>query len=144
MNVKPDLMLIYVVCTAFINGEYEGSFYGAICGLMQDCIFCDFIGVNLFLYTICGFIAGLVYRMFYKENYLAPVLCVVCLSFLYNFIYYVLYVLLRGDTNLLYFIKVVFIPATIYNCVFTLPVYAVSYYINEYMSINNIGKRRLF
>lgn len=140
MTVKPDLLLVYIVCTAFINGEYEGSFYGALVGLVQDCLFCDFIGFNLCLYTLCGFFGGMVSKFFYKENCITPVISVVVLTFLFNLMYFMLFVLTRDNTDILYFFKNIIIPMVIYNGIFTLPLYAISYFINEYMSINNLGR----
>lgn len=144
LGIKPDIMLIFVVSAAFINGEYQGAAYGVLCGILQDCLFAPFIGINIFLYGILGFFTGLICKNFYKENLFVTITAVFVVTLLFNFMCFVFYALLQGNTDILFFAKTIFLPAAIYNCILALPVYAIVYYFNEYLVTDRVYNKRMF
>lgn len=75
-GVKPDLILIFVVLYAFLNGPREGAVIGIIGGLVQDLLFGQYIGLNAITKLTVGFLFGYLERKIYKENLLIPMLVV--------------------------------------------------------------------
>lgn len=75
-GVKPDLVLIFVVLYAFLNGPREGAVIGLTGGLVQDLLFGQYIGLNAVTKLFIGFVFGYLERKIYKENLLIPMLVV--------------------------------------------------------------------
>jgi len=57
-GVRPDLIFIAVYGLAVAGGEGRGMLYGAVGGLIEDCLSGGFIGLMLSGYAIAGFLAG--------------------------------------------------------------------------------------
>ena len=57
-GIIPNVMLIFVVVISLLKGPNEGLIIGVIMGLLQDSYFCEYIGSNLFLYGIIGYLIG--------------------------------------------------------------------------------------
>ena len=95
-KVAPDLLLIYIVVIALLEGQFTAILVGFTAGLLFDLVSNDVIGSNALAKLIVGFIAG----FFYEEG-MEPggaigtfrFLGIVALtSFLHNIIYYFFYV----------------------------------------------------
>lgn len=87
-GVMPNLMLLIVICVAFMQGESDGLFVGIIGGLLHDCFYGQYIGSNLFLYAIIGYIVGIVCRSLYKDNFFAPVVTSIIAILCYEFFFF--------------------------------------------------------
>jgi rod shape-determining protein MreD len=72
----PDLVLIFVVFYAFLNGDNKGAVYGFLCGLLEDLYMGRFIGVNALSKGITGFIIGRLQVRYFNENLLVGLLVV--------------------------------------------------------------------
>lgn len=131
-GIMPNLMLLLVICVAFMQGESDGLFLGIIGGLLHDCFYGQYIGSNLFLYAIIGYIVGIVCRSLYKDNFLVSVVTSVVATLGYEFFFFVLNVLLKGATNLSFFIVNKIIPSMIYNGIFSFIVYLLYRVIYNY------------
>jgi rod shape-determining protein MreD len=57
-GARPDLVFIAVYGLSVAGGEGRGMFYGALGGLIEDCLSGGFIGLMLSGYAIVGFLAG--------------------------------------------------------------------------------------
>ena len=86
-GIMPNLMLLLVICVAFMQGESDGLFLGIIGGLLHDCFYGQYIGSNLFLYAIIGYIVGIVCRSLYKDNFLVSVVTSVVATLGYEFFF---------------------------------------------------------
>ncbi len=115
MGVKPDLLLIMVVFTAFIKGSKYGGIFGFMLGLMEDLITGRFIGMNALIKGSLGYLIGLTEGKIYKENLLAPGLLLLLASLLQG----VLTVFLFNITGMNLVLKEqmfkIIIPTAIYN-----------------------------
>jgi rod shape-determining protein MreD len=60
----PDLLIIVLVYYTLINGQFFGTFAGALIGLTFDLASGNLIGLSMFSKTIAGFVAG----YFFNEN----------------------------------------------------------------------------
>jgi rod shape-determining protein MreD len=57
-GIKPNLTLITVYAFAVMGGEGRGILYGAVGGLVDDCLSGGLLGVFLSGYAVTGFLAG--------------------------------------------------------------------------------------
>lgn len=64
-SVTPDLLLVFTVWIALVEGQFTGMIAGFLCGLLFDVVSADVIGTNALAKTVAGFIAG----YFYRENF---------------------------------------------------------------------------
>ncbi len=142
-GIKPNFMLIFVVSIAFLQGESEGLITGIVMGLLQDCYFSQFIGVNLFLYAILGYSIGCLADNFNKDNIVAPVLLTLLATLLYDLGFYMLNIVLKGYTNLNSYIILNILPELIYNIIFSFIVYYLVYSLNN-SSFGRIGQKHRF
>ncbi|MCB0712244.1 MAG: rod shape-determining protein MreD [Ignavibacteriae bacterium] len=63
-NVVPDLLVIYVVVVALLEGQFTGIIAGFLVGVAYDWISSDIDGTNALSKLFAGFIAG----FFYEEG----------------------------------------------------------------------------
>lgn len=127
VGVKPNLLLIAVVLIGFLKGEYDGLFVGCIAGLFHDSFFSTYIGGNIFLYGVIGYIVGIICREYYKGNVITPMIVVSLSTLGYGFGNFVLNVLLQGFTNLGYYLFIKIVPEIVYSSIFTIFAYIIAY-----------------
>lgn len=143
-GIKPNLILVALVSVACLRDENEGAVYGFFAGFLQDSFFSNYIGSYVFLYTFVGYFCGLLLKSFYRENFILPMGITAAATFIFNFAYYVINVLLRGYTNALYFIFRIILPEMIYNVLLMIVVYNLYMRINKYLEENEKYKRKVF
>lgn len=144
VDIKPNAMLIVIVSIAYIRGEKEGAIAGFTGGLMQDCFFSMYVGSNVFLYTLIGYICGMLCKGFYKENFFIAVGVITGATFVYGFMYYVINILLRGYTDLLYFAEKIIIPEMVYNALLSVVLYNLLMAFNEWLEDRERYRRKVF
>ncbi len=143
-GIKPNLILVAIVSVACLRDETEGAAYGFFAGFLQDSFFSVYIGSYVFLYTFIGYFCGLLLKSFYRENFILPMGIAAAATFIFNFAYYIINVLLRGYTNVMYFIGRIMLPETVYNALLMLIVYNIYLYINKYLEETEKYKRKVF
>jgi rod shape-determining protein MreD len=128
-GIIPDVLAIWVIYIALMNGQLEGTLWGFGIGLVLDMTSPDFIGLSALAKTICGFLAG----YFYNENKTKLmlgsyrfVLTVFFVTFIQNIIYFVIFT--RGsDINLLHAVVQYGLTTALYTAIATLfPVFILS------------------
>ncbi|MBI5207174.1 MAG: rod shape-determining protein MreD [Candidatus Firestonebacteria bacterium] len=58
-NVKPDILLVIVICISLIYGAEQGMLFGFLSGLSEDILLGGILGMNAFVKTIIGFFIGI-------------------------------------------------------------------------------------
>jgi len=144
MGIKPNTAIIIVISIAFMRGEYEGALTGFIAGFLQDSFFGFFLGMHIFISMTIGFIVGKFLRGFYKDSILIPLIVTVCADFVYQFVYYAFNILLRGYTNLFYFLHRIILPEIVYTAIFAVFMYKLLYIINDKIEEKEKYRRKLF
>lgn len=144
MGIKPNTAIIIIVSIAFMRGEFEGGLIGFAIGLLQDSFFSSFVGINAFLGMITGAVCGKFFRGFYKENFILPLMLTILSTFLYEIAFYTLSILLRGYTNIFYFLRIVILPEVAYTAIFSVFVYKILYIINQKLEEKERNSRKLF
>lgn len=143
-GIKPNILFLTVVTISFLKGEYDGLFVGCIAGLFHDSYFASYIGVNLFLYAVTGFLVGYFCKEFFKGNVITPVIVAAVSTLFYGFGNFVLIVLLRGFVNIGYYMFIRTIPEVMYNSLFMIIIYAIAFNINSRLELKIKKKRKVF
>lgn len=90
-SVKPDLLLIVVICMAFISGTEEGTIAGFAGGLIKDVFSAHFLGINALVKTLIGYIAGVIKDKIFSQHIIWIVaIATFIFTFINNFIIYYL------------------------------------------------------
>jgi len=121
MNVKPNLLLAFIVVVAILRGNVEGTVIGFICGLCHDVISGKMIGVFALLGLYIGLLIGSVNKRLYREN----VLIAVFFTFVYEYVFYFFNLFLRGKGDLIFPLKNVILPEAVYNSVLSILIFII-------------------
>lgn len=114
-GVVPDILLILVVSCAFFYGQRTGIVVGFLSGLLMDFCIGDVVGAFAIFYSVIGFFNGYAKKIYDREDFLLP-MGLICISeIVYNFMYYVAFVLLRGKLDFLFFLRKIILPRVIYT-----------------------------
>jgi len=82
-TVKPDLILIVVICMSFISGTEEGTIVGFAGGLLKDVFSVHYLGINALVKSLIGYIAGVIRERIFSQH----IMWVVAIStFIFTFI----------------------------------------------------------
>lgn len=114
-GVVPDVLLILVVSTAFFCGQRAGLLTGFISGLLMDFCIGDVIGLFAAFYMLIGFLNGYSAKVYDKDDYFMPLGMVAVSELLYSILYYVFFLLLRGNLHPGYYFIHTAIPRTLYT-----------------------------
>lgn len=118
-GVKPDLVLIVVVCYGFIHGSREGAFLGFLGGLLTDFITGHYIGLNALSKMAAGYVVGIGETSLYKEN----LIIATGVSFLGTMVGQVVYYLLLFTIGIKITLGAalwqVILPVAVYNVILT-------------------------
>jgi len=122
-GIKPNLLLIFVVCVALFGGSIEGGMVGLFCGVVADIIGHGAFGVNSLAYLYIGVIVGYLAITFFRGGAIVAIGFVFCTSIICGLLYYTFTYFMWGDTNLFLALFRKIIPESIYTTAITLPIY---------------------
>ncbi len=129
----PDLLLILVICLAFLWGERRGVVVGFLAGILQDFFFGPALGFFTLSKIVPAYCTGLVSREIYKDQVIAPMVAVFLGTILHELISFFLVGFFWGhDFPMLYYMENMVLPQAIYNFVLTLLIYPLIYKAEEH------------
>lgn len=73
-NAVPDLALCIVVYSAYINGSMAGQISGFLSGILLDFMSAAPLGLNAFVRTIIGALAGIKKGAFFLDFFFLPII----------------------------------------------------------------------
>ncbi len=143
-DVVPNLLIILTASAALINGSIEGCLVGFFSGLLLDVIIGPYLGLYALGFTLCGYLAGIFNRIFYKEDITFPVLVIAASDLFYGFYLYLTGFLIRGRLNILFYIRRIILPEAVYTVIVGIFLYRIILFIIEHLqnrgSENSIEK----
>ena len=91
-TVKPDLVLIVIICLAFLSNPQEGIIAGFAGGLLKDIFSVSLLGTHALVKTTIGYLSGIIReRIFYQHLLWIITIATFFFTFLNDiFIYYLL------------------------------------------------------
>lgn len=126
LNVKPNLLLVFVVAVAFLQGNVEGTVVGFFAGLSQDIVSGKLIGLYALLCLYLGLAVGSVNKRLYRDNLLIVIFFTFASTVIYEAVVYFINAfnsIISGQAHFLYAIRGVILPEAIYNSVISIFMY---------------------
>lgn len=131
-DVVPNLLIILTASVAIINGSLEGCLVGFFSGMLLDAVFGPYLGMYALGYLICGYLTGIGNRVFYKEDITFPILMIAAADLFYGFYMYVFGFMIRGRLNILFYIRRIILPETVYTVIIAIFLYRLILMISEH------------
>lgn len=130
-NVKPNLLIVFVVSAALLKGNKEGAVVGFFAGLSQDIASGKVIGFYTLLGMYLGLFIGLLNKRIYRENFLVIVFFTFISTFFYEGAVYLLGTFLKDQLNLLFPVRYIILPEAIYNCFISIFMFILVMRVND-------------
>ncbi|ONI39550.1 rod shape-determining protein MreD [Candidatus Epulonipiscium fishelsonii] len=141
-SIAPNFFVMIIVSFSLLRGSKEGAIMGLFAGILYDLSFGVTFGFA-FSYMLLGFLCGRLTPNFYRENFILPFICTFLGDIFINS-FVVVALILRGQTNIIYFLKEIILPEIIYTSALTIFIYQISYKINLKLEIVEKRTRNIF
>lgn len=122
-GVVPNCLLILVVTVAYTRGQIPAIITGFFSGMLLDLCFSETVGFCAVIYMIVGYLTGFAHKIYYERDYFVPGALVLAGEFVYSFLYYVLFFLLRGKLELHTYFIFTILPRMLYTILASLLLY---------------------
>jgi len=140
-DALPDLVLIFVIFYAFINGEKKGLVYGFLCGLFEDIYMGRFIGINALSKGLTACVIGRLQVRFYNDNLLVSIIAVFIGTLLNSLFMLILGLSAFKVFNVNIFIIKDVLFQSMYNMVLSVPLY-IWYYNSSQKGVLSLNGER--
>lgn len=130
-DVKPNLIIVFVIIVALLRGNVEGGTVGFFAGLMLDMLFGKILGFYTLLGFYLGILVGSVNKRLYRENILVVVFFTFVSSIAYETAVYVLNSFMHGSLDLLFPMTRIILPEAVYNSLVSILMYLLLIKINR-------------
>jgi len=114
-NVKPNIILVYVICASILEGSVGGGVVGLFAGLVYDILAGKYLGFYALLGMYTGIIAGMANRRVQKESVIVAVFFAFFLTFFYELGVYLISKLGQQIDDILYIFKEILLVEALYN-----------------------------
>lgn len=131
LTATPNLLLILTFSFGFIYGKEEGLWYGLFAGILLDLFYSGPFGFYTLLFVNIGYFNGICTRYYYEDYITLPLILSLVNELVYNFYIYVFRFLIRNRLDVLYYVKEIVIPETIFTIVTTLLIYRFFLFTNR-------------
>jgi len=122
--VKPDLMLIVIICLSFIFGAQEGTIMGFTGGLLKDIFSVNLLGINALAKTVIGYFSGVIReKIFYQHLMWIVAIFTFIFTFINNSILYFIMNALQADYNFAIILKNTVLIQAIINSILSPLIY---------------------
>ena len=130
-NVSPNILVILTAISGTMYGQYSGLFSGTICGLFVDLMYSSIIGVNIFIYAVIGFVAGMTNKIYIEDDFVFPVVTIAAGDLIYGVLFYILRFLLRGRLHFWEYLKNTILPEMIYTIIIGVFVFKFAHWLDK-------------
>lgn len=130
-GIAPDLLIVLTSAFGFMRGEKEGLLIGFFAGFLCDIFFADILGFQALVYMYIGFLNGKFCKIFYPEDIKLPLALISISDLSYGVICYILFFLLRGKLDFLFYLRAVIVPEVVYTIVITCLLYPLALFVNN-------------
>lgn len=132
-SIIPNILIILVSCSGFMQGDREGMFVGFACGFLLDIYSFDIFGFYTILYMLIGYLNGLLHNFFYLKDLKIPAIMIissdlVCCLFTYFFLF-----LLRSRFEFGFYFLNIILPEVVYTLLVAVIIYPLLWVIEAYV-----------
>lgn len=123
-NVKPDLLLVFVVLLCYFTDIKKGALIGGVMGLFYDILIGRYIGLNTLLFMYSGVLVCMFNEKVLKQpRLIISVLSVLVFSQITGLINFLVYSLAVSKFEFTYLYMTKILIETIYNTIISIPMY---------------------
>ncbi len=140
-GVVPDLVLVFIIFYALLNGAEKGARYGLLCGLLEDLYTGRFIGMNTLSKAATAYIIGRLQHQVFTENVAVGVISVIVGSIINSLLLLVLAWAYFAAFNIDLGLFINFVYQVIYNVLLTTPIYIWFYQSSKRGLLQETGDR---
>ena len=130
-GATPNLLLILTVSFGLMRGRKEGMLVGFFCGFFYDLYFGFAVGRFMIVYMLIGYCNGFFHRLYLVEDVLLPIIIVTLDDFVFNFMTYIIFFVLRNRLNFGLYMKDIILPEMIYTAILTMILFKFFVFINK-------------
>ena len=116
-GVVPNILLVFIIVTALLRGDAEGSAVGFFAGLFVDMMFGNILGFYALLGLYLGIAVGATNKKIFRENILIAVFFTFVYSLAYESLVYIINNIMSADMRFTYALTATILPEAAYNCV---------------------------
>ena len=132
-SIIPNILIILVSCSGFMQGDREGMFVGFACGLLLDVCSFDIFGFYTILYMLIGFLNGLLHNFFYLKDFKLPAIMIVSSDLVCCLATYFFLFLLRSRFEFGFYFLNIILPEVVYTLLISVIIYPLLWVIEAYV-----------
>ncbi len=136
----PNLLLILTFSFGFIYGRGAGLWYGLLAGILLDLFYSGPFGFYTLLYINIGYFNGICTKYYYEDYITLPLILSLVNELAYNGYVYIFSFLIRNRLDIIYYLREIILPETIFTVVATLLLYRSFLFTNR--RLEELEKRR--
>lgn len=141
-NVKPNLLIVFVISVALLGGNTEGAIVGFFAGLLLDMTFGKLLGFYALLGLYLGLAVGTVNKRLYRENYLVVLFFTFISTVIYESIVYILNTFMSGNIDIIWTFTMKILPEALYNSLASIFIFAIVRKMNRRFEEANKNARK--
>lgn len=124
-GVKPNLILVFTICAALLDGSTVGAIIGGGAGLAMDLLSGKLIGLTALLGMYAGVVTGLANKRIFRNNIFVLLISVFATSVFYEGLVLFLNVFFKTGIASLTIEPLIgtILPEALYNCIVSLVIY---------------------
>ncbi len=123
-GVVPDCVLVVIVCMGIQLGATEAAAVGCAAGLVIDILFGKAVGINAIAYMVAGSVGGILYKKYFADNMIIPVLTVGVCAFLKENLMAILTRMVGGRFSYFGMLITYMVPSALMSAALCIPVHA--------------------
>ena len=130
VGVVPNLLIILVAVTGFMQGDKAALLVGFFVGLIADIFTFRILGLHALIFSLIGFVTGQFHNTFYPEDLKLPLLVVTGSDLGYSLLMYFFTYLFRAKFNFGYYFLNISLPElayTLFVALFIYPLFLLMY-----------------
>jgi len=127
-NIKPNLMVVFIVCVALLNGNIEGAVVGFFTGFVYDALFGKMLGFYGLLGLYLGLVIGSLNKRLYRDNPFVVTFFTFVSSLAYEglVVFFSMFnSIVSGKVDLAYILRNIILPEACYNSVVSILVFII-------------------
>lgn len=129
----PNILIVFVACAGFMQGDREGLFVGFGCGLLMDIFSFDIFGFYTILYMLIGYLNGFAHNFFYLKDLKIPVILIASSDLVYNLLTYFFLFLMRAKFDFGHYFINIIIPEMAFTLLFSVILYPILWIMEAYI-----------
>ena len=132
-RIIPNILIILVSCSGFLQGEREGMFVGFACGLLMDVCSFDVFGFYTILYMLIGFSNGLLHNFFYLKDLKIPAIMIISSDIVCCLMTYFFLFLMRSRFDFGFYFLNIILPEVVFTLLMAVIFYPILWVIEAYV-----------